>query len=782
MRTYPALMPVLGLALAALPASAAPVDDFLARLNEGLAPIGARIDATPVVGKASSGEARMKLKLTTPSGTIPLGRDVLFGPIESWDDGRLFAEEIVISGFDHTNDGVQVEADTITLSFVTLPLQGEDDPFILSQMLGGLAFDGLTITDDGDSLEVDHIDYAMGVEPEFGSTAPTTMAIAATVRGLLIGQRLYDVLELNNSPFPEEYLVGQKVDAYLPLHWDLAQGLLTISEASVTIPTLGRFATGFQLGGVTLPLVEEIVGFSMASAMGAPADEKQQQAMGLKLLGNLTYVAGTVSVADSGIVDALMAYGKRAFGRTDDEVKAFVADVADDGLGGLGVPAERIEGLVTTVIDFADQGGTFGLDAFPDSPPTLMELVALGQTPGALLDRIDFEPVHIAPEVPVSEAPQTEIPAEAPVSGPLPTDYLTRLKAYLELAGGRLEYGLSDTTTEVGNLTSFVISPPSGAPFVFPSEGYVPNVEALPGDVLRSGLALGALSRTEMGATVGFDSLTINDLLLPPVGSDDRYLSLQAPGSWTIRGLTVEGGAGAITADSVNVTLTGDPIGAFRPDSIYFSVNIQNLSIPHSMADAFGDSPMLLLAGHSYDVSLQGTWEPKTGEIKLPLNTVTMRGLGGLSLSAKFDGFDDSLFEAAWTYMSNSPAEQQAALQALSIRVLSQLRFQSATMTINDTGLVDTILELAALNTGVDKERALAIYADQIKGFGEESNYPPLVADVEEDLRPFLTDGGALTVYATPRQPLSLLQIGAVANSPGGVLLDQLQLSLSHAP
>lgn len=777
MKTNLGILTFIGLTFAAMPSSAAPVDDFLARLNEGLAPIGAQIDATPMIGKSKSGETRMRLKLKTPTGTIPLGRDVLFGPVESWDDGRLFAEKIVISGFDQTNDGVQVEADTITLSYVTLPPPGEDDPFVLSQMLGGLAFDELTITDDGDSLEIDHVDYAMGVEPEFGSTEPTTMAIAATVRGLLIGQRLYDELELNKLLIPEQLLVGQKVDAYLPLHWDLAEGLLTMTEANVTIPALGRFATGFQFGGVTLPLVEEVAGFSVASALGTPADEKQQQAIGLKLLSSLTYVAGTVSLADSGIVDALMAAGQQALGLDADGVKAYVADFADDGLGGLGVPEVRIESTISTVTDFVEQGGTFGLDAFPDTPATLIELVALGQTPGALLDRIAFEPVHLPAEKVVSKAGPGDTAAAAPVSKPLPVDYLTRLGDYLARVGGRLDYALSDTRTEAGNLDSVVISPPSGSPFVFSPPGLVASVEALPGDILKSGFALGAFTRTEMGTTVSFDSLTVTDLLLPPLGSNDRYLSLQAPGSWSIRGFKMDGGAGEMTADRINVTVIGDPIGASRPDSIYFSVNIQNLAIPDSMRDTFRDSPMLLLAGHSYDVSLQGTWEPATGEIKLPINTVTMRGLGGLSLSAYFDGLDDSLFDAAWTLFTQPPA----APQALGTRLLAQLRVQNATFTITDTGLVDTIMDLVSLNTGLDQDGARAIYVDLIKGIGEESNYPVLVTDVEEDLRPFLTDGGALIVYFNPKHPLSLLQIGAVANSPG-VLLDQLQLTLSHAP
>lgn len=781
MRTCLAFLSVIVVTLAALPAAAAPVDDFLARLNEGLAPIGGHIEATPIGGKSKSGEARMQLTLTSPSGTIPLGREVRFSPIEIWDDGRIFAEEVVISGFDHTNDGIQVEADAITLSFVTLPLPGEDDPFILSQVLGGLAFDGLKITDDGDSLEIDHIDYAMGVEPEYGSTEPTSMAIAATVRGLLIGQRLYDTLNLSKLPFRQEDLVGQKVDAYLPLHWSLTDGLLTMTEATVTIPSLGRFATGFQFGGVTLPLVEEIVDFSMASAPGALADANQQQGIGLKLLSNLTYVAGTFSVADAGLVAALMSAGKQALGRDDDGVKAFLADMLDDGLGELGVPETRTQALTTALVDFVDQGGTFGLDAFPDAPATLIELVALSQSPGTLLDRIAFDPVHVPPDSATSEVPAENGTKEVSSNTALPKDYLARLGQYLALAGGRLDYGLNDTTSEVGSLSAFLITPPSGAPFVFPPSGFVPAVEALPGDVLRSGFALGAFSRTEMGATVSFDSLTVNDLLLPPVGGFDRYLTLQSPGSWTIRGLRVDGGAGEITADSVNVTVTGDPVGAFRPDSLYVAVNLQNLTIPETMAEAFGDSPMLVLAGHSFDVSLQGTWKPATGEIKFPLNTVTMRGLGGLSLSASLDGFDDGLFDAAWSYLFMAPKEQETALQTLGVKLLAGLRLQNATLTIDDGGLVAKVLDLVSLNTGVTRDRAREIYINQIKGFGEESGYLSLVADADEDLAPFMMSGGSLTVYATPGQPMSLLQIGALASNPG-IMLDQLELSLKHTP
>lgn len=780
----------LGSLMLATPALAAPVDDFLARLNQWLAPVGASVEVLPSIRKIKDAGRPVQLVLKSPSGTVPLGRQVTFSPIETWDGDVLFAETITISGFDHTNAGTQAEADTVTLSYVTLPPPGTDNPFLLAQILGGLDIENLRITSDGDSLAIDRLGYAMGVDPEYGSPDPTAIALELNVEGLLINERLYNTIDMRRIPFGKEYFIGQKLDATLPLHWDLAGGLVTISDANVTVPTLGTYSVALQIGGFTLPLLTEMAQLGMGAATGGGApDPAQQQALGIKLLSQTSFHAASASVLDTGTVTATLEAIARNTGRSGEDALALIADFIDDNLDALNIPEARIEELARGVLGFAQEGGTLGIDAFPDAPSSLIELVALSPTPGAILDKIAFEVVHIPSEDGVAggaasqsttDAGWANTPTDPFASPATASEFLDRLAVYAGLAGGRLSVTYANSDPQGGKIENFTLTPPSGTPYALGAVQMQPVVRH-PGDVLQGKLRVENFARTEMGAAVTADSVEIG-ALLPQPGSDiPPLLAAQGLNSLLIRNLIVDSGA-RLAIDEVAVYVDGTPVAAQDPAVLKFLVELRGLDLTDELASSFGDTPLLLFSGRKLKVGFGVQWSLATGEISL--NSLNLSGpdFGQITLYGVLTGFTKELFhEALAVAPKGQVIEDQAAAQAFGIKLLSQLALKIAFIELTDDGFMDDAMEVVAANTGVPADRARQIVVDQYAGFAEQFASTAIAGTARTALEAFADEGGTITVYAIPTQPLNLMVAAGLSGSPKA-LLEQLGLSVKHEP
>ncbi len=770
------------------PALAEPVDDFIERLNLWLEPAGASIEVASVL-KSKAGQPRMALVLKSPNGEIPLGREVTFNGVETWDGDLLFAEAITISGFDHTSDRVQAEADTITLGWVTLPPPGTDNPFLLSQMLGAFNIANLKITDDGDSFEVDEIDYAMGVEPEYGSPDPTTMAVAATVTGLLINDRLYDTLSMDDLPFGRQFIVDQKLDMYLPVHWDLENGLVTISDASVNLPSLGSFNTGFQIGGLTLPILTEVVGFGTAAATGAEADPAAQQALGIKLLAQTTFHAASVSLTDAGMVQAFLRFGAEQMGGTEAEAKATIADFLDDTLTQMPLLDARVEEIITGVMGFVEQGGTFGLDAFPETPSSFIELVALGQAPGTLLDKIAFEAVHIPPDAdaastaqPATETATTE--AAAPAADPFaatgtPEAFLERLSDYVGKIGGTLDYGSVNQAD--GAIDGFSINPPAGSALELHDVKLGP-VMLYPGDLLQSRLSGSGFERSEAGTTVKVGSVVVDSLLPDPQADVPLLLAIQGLQSLELKDVVIDSG-GRLAIDRVLVEVLGSRTP--NPPVLGLRLRFEGVDVTDELVNAFGDTPLMLLGGNKLDLSASADWNLETGDISFQGLTLEGEDFGKIDISAFLTGLKAPLLEEAIGLLAPSGAprtqEQDAAMQAFSLKLMSQLALKSVFLNVTDDGFLDDIAELVELNTGVASDKALQIIVNQYVGLADDFARPDLAENLKISLQALVDQGGTVSANAMPQQPLNLLVIASLSNSPK-LLIEQLGVGIGYLP
>ncbi|WP_286722805.1 hypothetical protein [Devosia sp. 63-57] len=381
---------------AAGPVLAAPVDDFFERLNAWLEPIGGSVTASVPIGKNKAGPLTLKdVALIAPNNTTPLGASVEFGTVTTLDGDLMLVDSIIINKFDHTNDDVRVSADKITLSNVLLPPLDATDPYLFAQILGGVAVENLLVDDGVSTADIDLLSFVLNADPEIGTTSPTAFSAIVEVVGLTMPEQALRAFDLDKLAGWEDYLLDQQADIYLPIHWDTTNGNLTVADFEFTTDTLGTFAVGVQLGGVTMDVLSELAALGADQADGSPSDLSGLQATAVRLMSQLTYSAGKLVITDGGVVDFMLNAAATERKTTTEQAIAAAIDAVDDGLSSIKASDTLVEQATQSLALLLQEGGTLGIDAFPEKPVSILELAALGQTPAALIDRLGVEVVHV---------------------------------------------------------------------------------------------------------------------------------------------------------------------------------------------------------------------------------------------------------------------------------------------------------------------------------------------------------------------------------------------------
>jgi hypothetical protein len=393
-------MPRTGLCLAlaavllATPVQAAPIDDFMVRLDSYLQAAGGHVAYTTTPGKSKGGIILPSLSLINPAGeTISLGTDVFVGAVNTLPGDILHVENAVINNFSRTEQGTTVSIGSLVLLSMLLPPIGTSDPMVLAQTVGGFVASNIAIEDAGETVSIDSVTYGFEAQPQLGTADPTSVIMSLSVRGLLVNQPIMSALDLSASDMG--ILIDKKVDLSLPLVWDLQTGTLSLTGASVYVPTLGRFSVSATLGGVTDALLGEVLAAGqIASMTGTSEAAAQQQALGLKLLSQLTLVTAGVNVVDEGI--AAFAIETTAGNAGTDLTVAREAMIANvqGSLVGLGLP-DLSTSAAAAVRGFLENGGTLVVNATPDAPLNLLQIVASAQSPQVLIEQLNVFPLTL---------------------------------------------------------------------------------------------------------------------------------------------------------------------------------------------------------------------------------------------------------------------------------------------------------------------------------------------------------------------------------------------------
>lgn len=374
---------------------AAPVDDFLTRLDAWLAPTMASLNVVAPTEKTKSvALPATTATLSVPGAEIALGQSLTIDAITN-DEDMLVAGTVTISDLDLEEEGVRLLADKLTLQRIALPPPGTTNAYLLAQMVGAVRLENVLVQSEQNIIQVDQISLGMGSQTGDIDAAPEHFQFTINLQGVEFNQASLLAMDLNDLPGLMPVLTGAKIDLRVALVWSVKSGTLDLSPVQLHVPGLGTYELGVQLGGLTEPLLASL-GTAMAmQADGGQMDAAAQQALGIQLLSQLSFNIGMIKLTDAGMVDVIAAGFEAETGQGPDDFKLTIVDGLDDGLGAIGISDTFIETAATAAAAFVDQGGTLGLDVAPATPATLLELVALGQTPNLLVDRLGLTIVHL---------------------------------------------------------------------------------------------------------------------------------------------------------------------------------------------------------------------------------------------------------------------------------------------------------------------------------------------------------------------------------------------------
>ena len=377
-------------------AVAAPVDDFLSRLDAWLAPTMISVNVTAPEGKTKSIALPATPATLSMQGTdVALGQSVSIDAINTQGDDLLVANTVTIDGIDLAEEGMRLLADRLVVQRVALPPLGTTNAYLLAQMVGAVRLENVLVQSGQNIVQADQISLGMGSQSGDIDAAPEYFQFTINLQGAKFNQASLQAMDLNDLPGLMPVLTGAKIDLRFAMVWGVKSGTLDLSPVQLHVPGLGTYEIGVQLGGLTEPLLATLGTALAMQADGGQMDPAAQQALGIQLLSQLSFNIGMIKLTDAGMVDIMAAGFEAETGKGSEDFKLTLVDGLDDGLGAIGFPETFIETAANAIAAFVDQGGTLGLDLAPSTPATLLELVALGQSPNLLVDRLGLTVVHL---------------------------------------------------------------------------------------------------------------------------------------------------------------------------------------------------------------------------------------------------------------------------------------------------------------------------------------------------------------------------------------------------
>lgn len=372
----------VGAVLLVTPATAEPVDDFMARINQYLGAAGGSLTYAIGPGYADANKSLTPMVLNTPTGeAIPLGSNGYIGAISTLPGDIILGEGLQFTDFNRSFAGVTATTSSVILDLALPPL-GTSDPLILAQSVKGASVFELHVEEDGVALDIAQIGYFLFVAPELGAPNPTNLTFNVSIEGLAVTEAMLQKLD---APAALSMLAGHKVDLDVTLDWKRDMAQLSPVSVEVKVADFGEVAFSLGLGGVTDEMIMRLVGLGQQLSATGSTPELQQQVV--PLLSQLTVHSVYSGVFNHGggeyIVTATTGHGGSKAGALKSAARDLRDVLSNAGLPELGTAVS--DAFITMMLN---KGGLV-VSGYPDAPVSVLELVTLGSTsPQAFTNRL----------------------------------------------------------------------------------------------------------------------------------------------------------------------------------------------------------------------------------------------------------------------------------------------------------------------------------------------------------------------------------------------------------
>lgn len=326
-------------------------------------------------------------------GPIVVG-EVTAGPVKRQGElelaaGTFHIKEMFLQRFAHADHRTSLTIDAIGLSDVIVPPLGSTDPFQLAQMLGTLTTGQIRVDQEGGTpLLVDGIVAATHFRPERGTLQPDSVIISANVNGLALTAAMIRELDLDDLFGPlEPQLRDRRVNAALPMIWDVAAGTLSLGGARLEVPGYATMTALFEIKGLSRQLVDEAVAEAkIALGLLPPANPPQPaQAFLMRSMASLGLSVASVELQNEALVQIVLAQIAFQAKMDPQRLKAEIASQLERMLTAAGMPAFSTQ-VAEAARLFLDNPGTLRVTARPKDMALLLQIAAFAAYPEQLVN------------------------------------------------------------------------------------------------------------------------------------------------------------------------------------------------------------------------------------------------------------------------------------------------------------------------------------------------------------------------------------------------------------
>jgi hypothetical protein len=333
----------------------------------------------------------------------------------------------------------------------------------------------------------------------------------------------------------------------------------------------------------------------------------------------------------------------------------------------------------------------------------------------------------------------------------------------------RLKSTLSKQGTELGWAS---VSGDSGTVTL---EGVTISVAGTPEKINIGNLTLEGVEEDDGGYTIGsakfpeysvnqdgvsfeMKGTAINGLVLPAEGSTDPLAGMLFYDTADVASINVKMGDKQIFALEGAHAEMSAPEGE---DPMEFTVDIPTMSadltaIPDPQAQA-----VITELGYQQIkglIKMEGTWNPKSGQMELSQYDMTVNDAGTLGMTFDLSGYTPEFIKSLQEVQKQMAAQpgggDQSAQGMAMLGLMQQLTFNAAEIKFTDASLTNKVLGYVAKMQG-QKPADIANMAKAMVPFGmAQLNNPELTTEVTNAVSAFLDNPKSLTISAEPENPV----------------------------
>ncbi len=318
---------------------------------------------------------------------------VTFTNVVETGEGGYTADQALFENLDIDKDGIHLVISDMSIDDIRIYSDSATNAMHLMRLYSSIKIGATSVAMDGENVfRIDSTSVTSVWNDD--ETQMDSNYLIAGIYG--------DLSKIDDSDAEE--ILGMldltEINATIQGHstWDIAGGIFSMPESSITIDQIGRLNIGMDLAGYTEAFAQKIQ--DLSRQMNA-AEPEAADAMGMQLLlsmaADLSFGSLNIRFDDDSVTNKVMDFIGQEEGLSRKGMISTVAQILPAILGEMEIPELQAE-ITDAVLTFLRDPQSIEIDASPAEPVPFMALMAVAQNPSIAKSMLNLSITANQPE------------------------------------------------------------------------------------------------------------------------------------------------------------------------------------------------------------------------------------------------------------------------------------------------------------------------------------------------------------------------------------------------